>query len=142
MISAEGIGPLVRLHGRVNAAVYKELVKQHVLLVLKNAANQPAIFMQDNAPCHKAKIVMSFFKGENVIVMDWPAQSPDLNPIENVWKNLGERSKARNQKTTKQLWTVLKKEWNKISLQDIKNLISCSRRCQSVLDANWLHTKY
>ena len=54
MISAESIGPLVRLRGRENAAVYKELVRQHVLPVLRNAANQPVIFMQDNAPCRKA----------------------------------------------------------------------------------------
>ena len=40
--------------------------------------------MQDNAPCHRAMEVMDFFKAENVTVMDWPPQSPDLNPIENV----------------------------------------------------------
>ena len=96
MISAEG--PLVRLHGRVNAVIYKELVTQHVQLVPTNSANQPAIFMQDNAPCHKAKTVMSFFNEENVIVMDWPAQSPDLYPIKNVWKILRECSKARHLK--------------------------------------------
>ena len=105
MISAEGIGPLVRLHGRVNAAVDKELVKQHGLHVLRNAANQPGVFMQDNAPCHKANTVRSFFKEENVIVTDWPAQSTDINTIEIVCKILGEYSKAKHPKTTEQLWT-------------------------------------
>ena len=54
--------------------------------------------MQDNAACHKAKIVVTFFNEENAIVIDWPAQSLNLNPIENVCKILGERSKARNPK--------------------------------------------
>ena len=99
--------------------------------------------MQDNAPCHKAMDVMNFLKAENVTFMHWPPQSLDLNPIENVWKTLGERSKARNPKTTEQLWNALREEWNKITRPDINKLIfSCSRRCQSVLEAKGLHTKY
>ena len=58
-------GPLVRLHRRINASVYKEMPRQHVLPTLRSAANQPAIFMQDNAPCHTAKSIKTFFyKGE------------------------------------------------------------------------------
>ena len=131
MISGDGVGPLVRLQGKVNAGVYKQLVQDHVLPVLRNSTKQPSIFMQDNAPCHKAMVVMNLLKAENVTVMDWPSQSPDLNPIENVWKTLGEPSKARNPKTTEQLWNALQEEWNKITRQDINKLISsCSRRCQ------------
>ena len=84
MISGDGVGPLVRLQGKVNAGVYKQHVKDHVLLVLRNSTKQPPIFMQDNAPCHKAMVIMNVLKAENVTVMDWPPQSPDLNPIENV----------------------------------------------------------
>ena len=65
--------------------------------------------MQDNAPCHKAMVVMNYLKAENVTVMDWPPQSPDLDPTENVWKTL-ERSKARNPKTTEQLWDAFQEE--------------------------------
>ena len=132
MISGDGVGPLVQLQGKVNAGVYKQLVKDHVLPVLRNSTKQPSIFMQDNTPCHKTMVVMNFLKAENVTVMDLPPQSPDLNPIENVWKTLGECSKARNPKTTEQLWNALQEEWNKITQQDINKLISsCSRRCQS-----------
>ena len=143
MISGDGVGTLVRLQGKINAEVYKQLVKDHVLPVLRNSTKQPSIFMQENAPCHKAMVVMNFLMAENVTVMDWPPQITDLNSIENVWKTLGEGSKARNPKTTGQLWNALQEEWNKITRQDINKLISSSsRRCQSVIEAKGLHTKY
>ena len=75
--------------------------------------------------------------------MDWPPQSSDLNPIENVWKTLEECSKARNLKTKEQLWNAHQEEWNKITRQDInKSISSCSRRCQSVIEAKGLNTKF
>ena len=82
MISGDGVGPLVRLQGKVNAGDYKYLVKERILPVLKNSTKQPSVFMQDNASCHKAMVVTNFPKAENVT--DWPPQSPDLNPIVNV----------------------------------------------------------
>ena len=45
--------------------------------------------MQDNAPCHKAKVVMSYLSEQDFEIMDRAPQIPDLNPIENLWKTLG-----------------------------------------------------
>ena len=127
MIFGDGVSSLVQLQGKVNVGVYKQFVKDHVLPVLRNSTKQPSIFMQDNASCHKAMVVMNLLKVENVTVIDWPPQNPDLNPIENVWKTLGERSKVRNPKTTERLWNALQEKWNKITRQDINKLISsCS----------------
>lgn len=84
MFSAAGVGPLKQLHGRVNANVYLNLLKQHMVPSLRSSPIQPAVFMQDNAPCHTAKRVKQFLEAENIELMTWPAQSPDLNPIENL----------------------------------------------------------
>ena len=61
MISvAAGTGPLVRLHDKINAIVYKKIFKKHVPN-MRTAINQPVAFMQDNAPCYTAKLVKIFF---------------------------------------------------------------------------------
>ena len=72
---------------------YKEILKKYVVPNLRTAINQPAVFMQDNASCHTVK---SFLSEEDVTVMEWPAQSADINPIENVWKLLNERANEKN----------------------------------------------
>ena len=51
---------------------------------LRKGPVETPIFMQDNAPCHKAKTVLSFLEEEGIAVMKWPPQSRDMNLIENV----------------------------------------------------------
>ena len=98
--------------------------------------------MQDNAPCHTAKSVKIFLSEEDVIVMEWPAQIPDMNPIKNVWKLLNERAKKKNPRNVEELWTNLKGEWEKISVDECKTLIhSYSKRCQAVIESKGLHIK-
>lgn len=143
MFSGQGTTPLVRLEGRVNAAMYKNMIQDHVAPIIRNSGIDSAIFMQDNAPCHKAKSVMSYLQEQDFEVMDWPAQSPDLNPIENLWKTLGVNVMARNPTNTEDLWKKLQEEWTKISVEDCQNLIqSCSRRCAAVIKNKGLFTKY
>ena len=73
-------GPLVRLHCKVNATLYKEILKNHVVPNLRTAIIQSDVFMQDNA----VKYVKAFLSDEDITVMELPTQSPDMNPIENV----------------------------------------------------------
>ena len=72
MICGDGVGPLLRLQGKINTGVYKQVVKDHFLPVLRNSTKQPSMFMQDNAPCHKAMVVMNFLKAENGLTSSRP----------------------------------------------------------------------
>ena len=99
--------------------------------------------MQDNAPCHKAKVVMSNLSEQDFEIMDWPPQSPDLNAIENLWKTLGVKVMERNPINTEDLWVKLQEEWSKISIKECQELIgSCSRRCAAVIKTKGSFTKY
>ena len=110
MISSKGKGPILRFHGNVNASVYKEPLCQYALLHLRKGTIETQIFMQDHAPCHKAKAVLSFLKEVGIAVMKWPPQSPDMNPRENVWKIIGEKAQNRNPQNIDHLWGFLKED--------------------------------
>src|SRR3979490_3196075 len=86
-----------------------------------------------------------WFSDNNIIPMKWPAQSPDLNPIEHLWQHL----KAKLQqydippKGVHELWDRVAKEWTEIPPETCQKLIeSMPRRIQAVLKAKGGHTKY
>ncbi len=86
-MSFAGVGPLCFLRSKVNTAVY-QVVLEHFMLP---AADQlygdvDFIFQQDLAPAHSAKATSTWFKDHGIPVLNWPANSPDLNPIENLVK--------------------------------------------------------
>ena len=86
---------------------------------------------------------MSYLSEQDFEIMDWPPQSPDLNPIENLWKTLGVKIMERNPTNTEDLWVKLQEEWSKISIEDCQELIhSCSRRCAAVIKIKGSFTKY
>ena len=67
--------------------------------------------------------------------MNWPPQSPDLNPIENLWKTLGVNVMARNPINTEDLWMKLQEEWAKVTVEDCQRLIrSCGRQCAAGIE--------
>ena len=128
---------------RVNAQIYKNIVQDHVVPIIQNSGFDRATFMQDNAPCHKAKVLMSYLSEQDFEIMDWPLQSPDLNPIENLWKTLGLKVMERNPTNTEDLRVKLQEEWSKISIEDCQELIrSCSRRCAAVIESKGSFAKY
>ena len=73
------------------------------------------------------------------VLPDWPSQSPDLNPIEHLWSELGRRIRNRPQviKNITELETALQEEWSKISMNQIISLIeSMPRRIEAVISSN------
>ena len=82
------------------------------------------LYLCNNIPHHIAKSVKTFLSEDDVTVMEWPAQSPDMNSIENVWKLLNERAKEKTPSNVEELWINLKEEWEKISVEECNTLIA------------------
>ena len=68
----------------MNSKVYLQIIERKVCRELSDL-HLSAIFEQDSAPCHKAKMTAICFKKMKITVSDWPGNSLDLNPIENLW---------------------------------------------------------
>ncbi len=82
-MSSAGVGPLCFLKSTINAAIYQEILEHFMLPSTdKLYGDADLIFQQDLAPAHTAKGTKSWFNDHGVTVLDWPANSPDLNPIE------------------------------------------------------------
>ena len=80
--------------GSVNSKRYRDEVLEPHVRLFRGAVGPDFIFMDDNAPCHRAVLVDDFLETENIQRMTWPPNSPDLNPIEHVWDMLGRQLAA------------------------------------------------
>jgi transposase len=112
---------------------------------LQPIAGRNLVFQHDNAPIHTAQKVTKWFKKKNITIMDWPASSPDLNPIENVWKLMKDNIQKRENfpRTVNELKTALKEEWSNFDTSLLRKVVdSMPRRIEAVLEAKGGPTKY
>ncbi|GFX11254.1 transposable element Tc3 transposase [Trichonephila clavipes] len=111
--------------------IYRDVIlEQHVRLFRGDTCAE-FLSMDDNARPHRANIVDECLQSEDITRMDWPAYSPDLNPIEHVWDMLGRRIAAHQPPPTclPKLQRALLDEWCNIPQDQIDNLtLSMPRR--------------
>lgn len=144
-ISANSRTDLVFIQGNLNAHKYRAEVLEPVVQPALQNMGPGAVFQQDNARPHIAQHCRQFFDDNDIEVLPWPALSPDLNPIENLWDLLARRLRQRPHppETLPQLRAALTEEWTAIPQEDIRShCLSMRRRLTAVIDANGGHIHY
>lgn len=139
-----GVGSLVHIKGIMTADVYVDLLNENLeVSLLKTGLETNYIFQQDNDPKHTAKKTTAFFKSNRIKLLDWPPQSPDLNPIENLWCYLDNQVDKSSVSNKTAYFEALETAWEDIDPGYLQKLVeSMPRRLEAVLKAKGGHTKY
>ncbi len=143
-MSSADVGPLCFLKTNITKPVYQEIL-EHFMLPSADQLFKDAdfIFQQDLAPAHTAKSTKSWLNDHGVGVLDWPANSPDLNPIENQWGIVKRKMRNKRPKNADKRKATVKETWASIPPQQCHKLItSTPRRIEAVIKAkgaffNW-----
>jgi transposase/predicted transcriptional regulator len=143
-----GLGPIIPLVGPVTGKTYRDVLETYAVPTLKEQARKVRkkfVFQEDNAPVHTAKVARDFLNLNNVALLPWPPQSPDLNPIEELWSIVesGLRKRKPGPSNIQELEKMIIEEWKSIPKETYRSLISSMpSRIQAVISAKGGHTKY
>ncbi len=144
-MSSAGVGPLSFLKSTVNAAIYQEILVEYFMLPSADKLYGDAdfIFQQDLAPAHTVKGTKSWFNDYGVTVLDWPANSPDLIPIKNLWSIVKRKMRETRPNNADDLKAAIKATWASITPEQCHRLIvSMPCRIDAVIHAKGGPTKY
>ncbi len=94
------------------------------------------VFQHDNDPKHTARATKEWLRKKHFKVLEWPSQSPDLNPIENLWRELKVHVAQRQPQNITALEEICMEEWAKIPATVCENLVKTYRKCLTSVIAN------
>lgn len=118
---------------------------QYEQILSRQTLSSWIIFMDDTAPAHRAKITQEFKKKNFFRILNWSSNSPDLNPIENIWNLLKNRLQAREPRPQEieEIKKAVVEEWNAIIIEEIRKYVdSMPKRIQEVISSNGGHTRW
>ena len=146
-LTSKGVGLACRIDGAMDAPLYVSILEDELQQTMEyyGLEKGETIFQQDNDPKHKSRIATQWFEDNEMEILRWPSQSPDLNPIEHLWQHLKQQLTAYEEepKSMTELWERVQETWNRIPVSVCTNLIeSMPKKVAAVLKARGGYTKY
>lgn len=134
-MASSGLGRFHIIEGMMNAVKYIKVLQDVMIPSAQTLFMGEYCFQDDNAPCHRAKSVVKWMADHRIQRLDWPAQSPDLNPIENLWSILATQVHKAAPRNKRELIEALIAAWYRnITPDRIQKLVqSMPKRCKQVI---------
>ncbi len=131
----------------MDAKLYVEILNDDLLGTLKDLEinKKDIYFQQDNNPKHTSCLAQDWFKQKKLDKLDWPASSPDMNIIENLWEYLERRvcTQSPLPRNSEEMWVALQEEWESIEEGYVKRLYqSMPESVAALIKAKGSHTRY
>jgi hypothetical protein len=146
-ITSQGVGFLTKIEGNMDKELYCSILQDELQQTIHYYDLNPpnVIFQHDNDPKHTAKMVKNWLENQPFSILDWPPQSPDLNPIEHIWQML--KIKLNSYPTmasgVHELWDRVQEQWETFTKEECFSVIkNMPERIKAVIKAKGGHTKY
>lgn len=124
--SMRGKTPIAKITTRMNSKKYIEMLEDILIPYSEDVMDGDFVFQQDNAAIHVSRLSRAWFEEKNIELLDWPARSPDLNPIENLWGIMARQvyDGGRQFSTVQELEVAIKNTWREINVKTLETLVN------------------
>ncbi|CAK9829647.1 Transposable element Tcb2 transposase [Anthophora retusa] len=143
--NVRGFGTLCLFTDNLNAIKMKEIYQRGLLTSTNkwfNKYGEDWILQEGNDPKHRSRLCTEWKTANGIVTLDWPSQSPDANPIENVWALMKQKLQGKRLHSVKSLSNQIRQIWRSLPVSYAERLVeSMPKRCEAIIAnaGDWTH---
>ena len=142
--SFSGVGALLPVNGKMDRFQFVELLEEGLLWSAHAMGlGDDFILMQDNDPKHTSRYAREYLESQGITVLEWPPQSPDLNPIEHLWAILKHKLRETGLLDGESMMQAVRRVWESLDKSYLEALVkSMPNRLRAVIKSRGRCTRY